>query len=148
MRFLDTLTITLAGLMVGNEPAVSAFFNPAVWQLEDLPQARGLAILARRLGGFMPGWYTLCLALLVLESVLRRHQLAFMPLLTATLIWVGVIALTLAALVPLNNRVADLDIAAPMPGWKQIHKRWDSLHRLRILLLTAAVFLLTWALVA
>ena len=45
MHFLDAITITIAGLMVGNELAVSAFFNPAVWQLEAGPQAQGLSLL-------------------------------------------------------------------------------------------------------
>ncbi len=64
MHLLDTITITFAGLMVGNELAVSAFFNPAVWQLESAPQAQGLSILAGSLGRVMPIWYGLCLALL------------------------------------------------------------------------------------
>ena len=64
MHLLDTITITLAGLMVGNELALSAFVNPAVWQLESGPQAQGLSILARSLGRVMPVWYGLCLALL------------------------------------------------------------------------------------
>ena len=58
MHLLDTITITLAGLKVGNELAVSAFFNPAVWRLESGPQALGLSLLARSLGRVMPFWYS------------------------------------------------------------------------------------------
>ena len=148
MHLLDTITITFAGLMVGNELAVSAFVNPAVWQLESGPQAQALSILARSLGRAMPVWYGLCLALLALESFLHRHQAALAPLLTATLIWAGVVVFTIGMLVPINNRIASLNAAAPAPGWKHDHKRWDSLHRVRILLLAAAVFVLTYALVA
>src|SRR5690349_21622644 len=99
MHLLDIITITLAGSMVGNELAVSAFFNPAAWRLETAPQAQALSLLAASLGRVMPVWYGLCLALLVLESFLLRHQAAFVPLLTATLIWVGVIIFTIVALV-------------------------------------------------
>src|SRR3954451_13079437 len=130
MHLLDTITIALAGLMVGNELAVSAFFNPAVWQLESTPQAQGLSILAGSLGRVMPVWYGLCLALLALESFLHRHQAASVPLLTATLIWAAVIVFTIGILVPINNRIASLNTAAPQSGWKQDHKRWDSLHRI------------------
>jgi len=91
MRLLDTITISLAGLMVGNELALSAFVNPAICQLESAHQARGLSILARSLGRVMPVWYGFCLALLALESFLHRRQAALVPLLTATLIWAGVI---------------------------------------------------------
>lgn len=69
MHVLDTITITFAGLMVGNELAVSAFFNPAIWQLECTPQAQGLSILAGSLGRVMPVWYGLCLALLALGVI-------------------------------------------------------------------------------
>jgi uncharacterized membrane protein len=147
MHFLDTITITFAGLMVGNELAVSAFFNPAVWQLEAGPQAQGLSILARSLGRAMPVWYGLCLALLALESFMHRHQPALVPLLTATIIWVAVIVFTISVLVPINDRIASLNTAALTPGWKQDHKRWDTLHRVRILLLTVALLALTYGLV-
>ena len=146
MQLLDTITITFAGLMVGNELAVSAFVNPALWALDSGPQAQGLSLLARSLGRVMPVWYGLCLALLMLELFLHRHQAALVPLLTATLIWVGVIVFTISMLVPINNRIASLDTAAPAPGWKHDHKKWDSLHRVRILLLAVAVFALTYAL--
>jgi len=147
MHLLDAITITLAGLMVGNELALSAFVNPAIWQLENGPQAQGLSILARSLGRVMPVWYTLCFALLALESFLHRHQALLLPLLIATLIWAGVILFTLSMLVPINNRIASLNTAAPSPGWNRDHRKWDSLHRVRILLLAIALFFLTYALV-
>jgi uncharacterized membrane protein len=148
MHLLDTFTITLTGLMVGNELAVSAFFNPAVRQLESGPQAKGLSLLARSLGGLMPVWYGVCLALLVLESFLHRDRAALAPLLVAASIWAFVIVATILILVPINNRVAALDPAAPAPGWQKDHAKWDSLHRVRIVLLTIAAVALNYALVA
>jgi hypothetical protein len=96
----------------------------------------------------MPVWYGLCFALLALEAFLHRHQAALAPLLTATLIWAAVIVFSIAMLVPINNRIAALNTAAPSPGWKRDHQAWDSFHRLRILLLAVALFVLTYALVA
>ena len=144
MHLLDTITITVTGLMVGSELAISAFVNPACWRLESGPQAQALSILARSLGRVMPVWYGLSLALLALESFLHRHQAALVFLLTATLIWAAVVVFTIGMLVPINNRIASLN---PAPGWKQDHKRWDSLHRVRILLLAVALFTLTFGLV-
>jgi len=148
MHLLDTITVILAGSMVGNELAVTAFFNPAAWRLESTPQAQALSILGGSLGRVMPVWYGVCLALVALESYLHRHQAVLVPLLTATLIWAGVIIFSISALVPINNRIASLNTAAPTPGWKQDHKKWDSLHRVRILLLALALLALTYALVA
>lgn len=148
MRLLNTITMIIAGLMVGNELAVSAFFNPAVRRLDSTPQMQALSILARSLGRLMPVWYGLCLALLALESFLYRRQAALAPLLVATVIWIGVIIFSITVLVPINNRIASLNTGAETPGWKQDHKKWDTLHRVRVGLLVVALFALTYALAA
>lgn len=141
MHFLNIITITSAGLMVGNELAVSAFVNPALSRLESGPQARALSVLARSLGRAMPVWYGLCLAFVAVEAFLHLHQATLIPLLIAAAIWVGAIVLSVSALVPINNRIAALNTAAPAPGWERDHKRWDALHRVRILLLMSALLI-------
>ena len=83
MHLLNIITITSAGLMVGNELSVSAFVNPALRRLESDPQAQALSVLARSLGRAMPVWYGLCLVLLALESFLHLHQATLAPLLIA-----------------------------------------------------------------
>lgn len=148
MHLLNIVTITAAGLMVGTELSVSAFVNPALRRLESGPQAQALAVLARSLGRAMPVWYGLCLALVVAEAFLHRHQPTFIPLLIAGAIWVSTIVLSVSALVPINNRIASLDQAAPAPGWERDHKRWDALHRVRILLLMLALLLVVSTLAA
>lgn len=148
MHLLNIFTITSAGLMAGNELAVSVFVNPALRRLDSGPQAQALSLFARSLGRAMPVWYGLCLALLALESFLRRHQTTLAPLLTAVVIWAGAIILSIAVLVPINNRIASLNTTAPAPGWEREHRKWEILHRVRILLLVAAVVVLTSALVA
>ena len=146
MHLLNIITITSAGLMVGNELSVSAFVNPAFRRLESGPQA--LSVLARSLGRAMPVWYGLCLALLALESFLHLHQATLAPLLIAAALWVGAIVLSVSALVPINNRIASLNTAAPAPGWERDHRKWDALHRVRILLLILALLIVVNALVA
>jgi uncharacterized membrane protein len=148
MHLLNIVTITSVGLMVGNELSVSAFVNPALRRLESGPQAQALSVLARSLGRAMPIWYGLCLALLAMESLLHLHQATLVPLLTAAALWVGSIVLSITALVPINNRIASLNTAAPTPGWEREHKKWDALHRVRILLLMAALLIVVNALVA
>jgi uncharacterized membrane protein len=147
MHLLDIITITSAGLMAGNELAVSAFMNPTLRRLNPGPQAQALSVLARSLGRAMPFWYGLCLALLALESFLRRHQTTLAALLTAAVIWVAAIILSISVLVPINNRIASLSTEASAPGWERDHRKWEVLHRIRILLLVVAVLVLTSALV-
>jgi uncharacterized membrane protein len=149
MHTLNIFTITSAGLMVGVEFAVSAFVNPAVWQLESRPQAQAFSILGRSLGRAMPIWYSLCLVFLGLESFLHRHETTTLAaLLIAAALWVGAILLSILVLVPINNRIVSMNPEAPAPGWERDHRKWDALHRIRILLLIVALVVLINALVA
>jgi hypothetical protein len=139
MHLLDIITILCIGLMVGNELTVSLFINPVIWQLDEPAQAKAFSLFARYLGKAMPIWYALSLVLLIIEAVLRRHQPALTPLLTAIIIWIAVILYTVTTLVPINNRIAALSTTQ----WRSEHKRWDTLHRWRILLITIAMICAT-----
>jgi uncharacterized membrane protein len=131
------------GLMIGNELAVSLFVNPAIWRLDEQAQAKAASLLARSLGKAMPFWYALCLVLLIAEAYIRRGGPAFGLLLAAIAIWVAVIAYTVLALVPINNRITLLTPASLPAQWKHDHKKWDTLHRWRIALLVVAMSCLT-----
>lgn len=148
MHLLNIITITSAGLMVGTELSMSALVNPALRRLESGPQAQAFSVLARSLGRAMPVWYCLCMALLALESFLHFHQITLAPLLIAAALWVGAIVLSISALVPINNRIASLNTAVLAPGWERDHRKWDALHRVRILLLILALLIVVNALVA
>ena len=148
MHLLNIITITSAGLMVGTELSISAFVNPALRRLESGPKAQALSVLARSLGRAMPVWYGLCLALLALESFLHLHQTTLAPLLIAAALWVVAIVLSVTTLVPINNRIASLNTAALAPGWERDHRKWDALHRARILLLLVALLVCLNALAA
>lgn len=143
MHFLDILTILCIGLMIGTEFTVSAFINPVVQQLEEAAQAKILSLFAALLGRVMPFWYSLSLILMLIEVYFRRHEPELSSLLIAAGIWITVIVFTIAVLVPIANRIAALDPNAQFAGWRQQHKRWETLHRWRIFLLVVAmVFLL------
>jgi uncharacterized membrane protein len=146
MHLLDIITILSTCLMIGNELTVSLFINPIIWQLDDSAQAKALSLFARYLGKAMPIWYVLCLALLIAEAILRRHQPALAPLLAAIIIWIAVILYTVTTLVPINNRIAALSATSLPTQWRSQHKKWDTLHRWRILLLTIAMVCATHAL--
>ncbi len=139
MHLLDIITILCTGLMVGNELTVSLFVNPVIWQLDEPAQAKALSLFARYLGKAMPIWYALSLVLLIVEAYLRRNQPALTPLLTAIIIWIAVILYTVTTLVPINNRIAALSIGSLPTQWRSEHKKWDTLHRWRILFLTISI---------
>lgn len=136
---LDCATLFCVGLMVGTELCVSAFINPVVRRLEAAPQAQAARLFAKRLGAAMPFWYVLSLCLIAATAVLHRHQPGDGLLITACAAWVAVIVLTLAVLVPINNRIANSGSAVPIGQLQRDHVRWDTLHRWRILALSGAL---------
>jgi uncharacterized membrane protein len=148
MHVLDLVTILCVGLMTGAELAVSAFVNPVIWKLEESSQAKAASLSARLLGKVMPVWYALCLILLMIEAYARRHSAEWALLDAAVVIWVLVVIYSVTALVPINNRIAQLDLASLPSNWREAHKKWDTLHRLRILAIATAMAFLVWSIVS
>ena len=147
MHALDIATILCAAFMTGNEIAVSLFVNPVVWQLGETSQAKALRLFAARLGKAMPGWYAASLLLMIIEAILHRHQPAFPLIAAAASLWTAIIVYTLLVLLPINNRIAALDLNRLPAGWLQQHRKWDAHHRVRILLLIFAVALLAYGII-
>lgn len=142
MHVLDVVTIVLVGLMIGNELAVSLFVNPVMWQLDIRSQAQALNLFARVLGKAMPPWYALCLVLMLIEAYVRRHGPGFVFVVIAASIWIAVILLTLMLLVPINNRIGSMTPEFFAGSGKKEHKKWDRMHRWRVVALTVAMICL------
>jgi uncharacterized membrane protein len=138
MLLLNILTTVSIGLLIGTEFAVSAFINPVLWKLEERAQARAISLFAAKLGTVMPFWYALNLVLLLVETVVHGHGPGKPLLVTASVIWAAVIALTVWFLVPINKRMTRLADSIPEEA-RRSHKRWDTLHRLRIVALIVAM---------
>jgi uncharacterized membrane protein len=129
------------GLMIGTEFAVSAFINPILEKLDDRTRLTVIRLFASRLGFAMPFWYGLGLLFLIGEAVIFRHSPQFPLLVAAAGLWTAVILLTLLFLVPINNRMAQLPSDAPAGAAIKEHKKWDTMHRVRVAALTVAMIL-------
>ncbi len=138
---LRTATIVCIGLMIGTEFAVSAFVNPVLWRLDSQAQMQAVRLFAAKLGFVMPFWYGLSLLLLLAETFVWRHQSHIVMLAFASGIWVIVIILTLLFLVPINNRLARSEPGVVTLAAQREHRKWDTLHRFRVLALTTAMIL-------
>lgn len=136
---LSIMTTISVGLMIGAEFAVSAFVNPVLKKLDDSTQGYAARLFAKRLGTVMPFWYGISLLLLIAETIsMRRHPgMAFLT--AASVLWAAVIVLSLMLLVPINNRIANMDPAAFTELLRREHTRWDTLHRWRVLALSVAM---------
>lgn len=136
--FLNTLTTVDLGLLIGTEFAVSAFINPALWKLDERAQAQAIALFARRLGTVMPFWYGASFLLLLAELALHGRQAGVALLGVASGLWAAAILLSVFILVPINNRMLRLDAAPLASSAQRDHRKWDTLHRVRVAGLCAA----------
>jgi hypothetical protein len=140
----DLLTATAVISMAGNEFAVAAFVHPQLYKLSNACHAQVAPLLSASLGKWMPFWYGLCLALILGAAYEHRPLLRGAGLLItcAGVIWALTIVFTIAMLVPINNRIARMNPQQPHANWREDRSRWDRLHRIRVVLLFAAVLLL------
>jgi Domain of unknown function (DUF1772) len=145
MSILAIATIVSVGLMLGAEFAVWAFINPNLWKLEEPARAEAVRLFARRLGAAMPFWYVGNFLLLLAEFFLLPGRPATQFLLAALGIWVAVIVLTLIFLLPVNNRLARQNSGLPLDEAHRQHRRWDAMHRARVVALGIAFVLLLLA---
>lgn len=141
MHLLNIATILCIGLLTGAELAVSAFINPVVWRLDLAARARAFPLFGRRLGRAMPVWYMASLLLLVLETIARRRGPHIGLLGAAIAFWGAAIAISLLSLVPINNRMIRVDADKFTENTQRELRKWDSLHRVRISFLAAAMIL-------
>jgi len=134
MEVLSVVAIIVAGLMVGSELAIAVFVHPALDKLPDDVHLPAASALARVQGRFMPIWYILVFLLTLAEAVIQWHQSGRLPIWIAisAVLWMLAILYSVTALVPINNRIK----SNPPPDWKTYRRRWDLLHRWRVVLLT------------
>ncbi|MDX2240350.1 MAG: DUF1772 domain-containing protein [Leptolyngbyaceae cyanobacterium bins.302] len=143
---VQTVSLTIAGLMVGNELAVSAFVHSQIAQLDDKTHVTAAQALARVYGAVMPFWYALTLILTITIAVLlRQTETSFMLAAISAVLWLVAILFTVTRLVPINNQVSHWDLENLPNNWRQFRKQWDTLHRIRVLILIVALICLTIA---
>jgi len=136
---LDVFTTVCIGLLIGTEFAVAVFINPILRKLGSREELRAIRLFAAKLGTAMPFWYGVSFLLLIAELVFRHREGGAMLLVAASAIWATVIILTILFLVPINNRLARIDLDAPAEPALKEHGRWDAMHRWRVASLTAAM---------
>lgn len=136
-----TLATVVLGLLVGVEIAVLAFLNPILDRLPDheliTARARGAALLGR----VMPFWYATAIVLTWTVAVVTRSG----PALTAGVLLLLSLLLTVVVLVPVNNRARTWSASQYPENWRRQLRRWDRWHGVRIGLIGAALVLLVLA---
>ena len=140
VEVLQVVAILVAGLMVGSELAIAVFVHPTLDGLPDDVHLPAASALARVQGRFMPFWYGVVFLLTVSEFIFQWRHAGRWPMWIAAsaVLWMLSILYSVTVLVPINNRLK----SNPPPDWKRYRRRWDLLHRWRVvLLMTAFAFL-------
>ena len=144
IHLLEIAAIVVAGTMTGNEIAVAVFFHPRISRLEDAVHARAAQTLASALGAVMPFWYgfTFLLSLAMTFVANTGWSTSRWLALSSTALLGCMIAYTVLFLVPINNQVARWQPDSLPANWRELRRRWDMLHAIRVSFLVVALILL------
>lgn len=144
IQTLEVAAIVVAGTMTGNEIAVAAFFHPRISRLEDTVHVRAAQILASALGAAMPFWYAVTF-LLSLAVTFIAHVMwtkSWWLALCSTSLWMIMIVYSVLLPVPINNQIARWKPDSLPANWRELRRRWDILHAIRVFFLMVALILL------
>ncbi|PRZ08363.1 uncharacterized protein DUF1772 [Isoptericola sp. CG 20/1183] len=143
MESLSIIAVVVVGLMVGVELSVAFVMNPI---FDRLPRDAGIAARsdgARMLGRVMPFWY-IGSVLLVAGTALSEPATAGPAWAAVALLLVSVV-MSVALLVPINNRSKAWTPETAPADWRDQRSRWDRLHLVRLALIINAFVLVTVA---
>lgn len=137
-KLVELLALVVVGAMAGSEFAVAAFLHPILGRLPDEVFRSARIDSGQLLGRVMPWWYLASLALLVAAAVAADSQRWVIG--TGAGLLAVVVLLTVAVLVPINNRIVAWRATGAVS--RALAGRWDRLHWLRVATLASIVALL------
>jgi uncharacterized membrane protein len=139
---LSVTALTVTGLMVGVEFCVAVFVKPIFDRLPGNAGLAGRADGGRVLGRLMPFWYTASLILSIVLAVTYRHDPGASALVSGAALLVLSIVMSVALLVPINNRAKNWTPEQAPDNWREQHRRWDRYHYIRVAVIIAAFVLI------
>ncbi|MQY22151.1 DUF1772 domain-containing protein [Nocardia macrotermitis] len=144
---LEVFTIVAVGLMVGVEFSVAFVINPILDALPGDADQLGRAHGGRMLGAVMPFWYIGSLIAMVIWAIAGWHHAGTgLVVIAAVLLMVSVI-MSIALLVPINNRNKTWTVESRPEDWKEQMNHWDRFHYVRVAIIVAAFALVAAAVV-
>jgi uncharacterized membrane protein len=141
---LEVTAIVVAGTLTGSEFAVAVFFHPRISRLEDAVHIQAAQTLAKVLGMVMSFWYplTFLLALAVTFLAHTTRGTSWRLALASTVLFALISVYSLLLPVPINNQVARWRPDTVPANWRDLRRRWDLLHAIRVVFLVIALILL------
>lgn len=134
-------TAAVVGLMVGVEFSVAVFVNPILLRLPAAASIEAGSHFSRILGRVMPIWYVGSLILTVATAATSWGSLAAAAAGAAAILLAVSVVLSVALLVPINNRSKTWTVDDHPRDWREQQRRWHSLHYLRVAIIVLAFVL-------
>ena len=138
---LAVAALTVAGVMVGVEFSVAVFVNPIFDRLPGNGGLAGRADGGRVLGRVMPVWYMVSLTLTVVLAVTHHRDPGVSALVSGAALFVLSIVMSIAVLVPINNRAKNWTPESAPDNWREQQARWDRYHYARVAVIITAFVL-------
>jgi hypothetical protein len=142
LNALAVIAATVLGIMVGVEFAVAVFVNPGLRRLPAGAWLQARADGARVGGRVMPFWYSASLILTAGLAAATWGTAAAGAAIAAVALLAVSVVMSIALLVPINNRSATWTADDHPDDWREQQQRWDRLHYARVAVIVAA-FVLT-----
>lgn len=133
---IGILAVLMTGPLLGVEFGIAAFTNPLLSRLPDDAFWRARGDGGKLLGFVMPFWYIGAQIALSLAAAVTPTGC----LLAAALLMGLALVLSVAVLVPINNRIGRWQSVSDVS--RPLARRWDRLHGVRVAIL-AGVFALS-----
>ncbi|MET9197486.1 DUF1772 domain-containing protein [Streptomyces olivaceus] len=143
---LEVFTTVIVGLMVGVEFSVAFVINRILDALPEDSALLGRARGGRMLGALMPVWYIASLALSAVCAIAAWGESAAKLVAVAAALLLLSVIMSVALLVPINNRGKTWTPENRPDDWKEQATRWDRYHYARVAVIIAAFTLLAAAL--
>jgi Domain of unknown function (DUF1772) len=134
----------LAGSLAGMELSSWAVVHPAMWRLEHIEQVHAEKALYRRFGQVQAPQMAATIALSAAAGAAADGPTRTLAG-VATGCFAAMLGLTLAGNMPINVAVLRWREPGDPARWKQLRRRWDRIHTVRILLDTTGFGLLVAA---
>ncbi|MFJ9813243.1 anthrone oxygenase family protein [Streptomyces sp. NPDC101158] len=147
LNALEVFTTVVVGLMVGVEFSVAFVMNRIFGALPEDADQLARSHGGRMLGAVMPVWYIGSLALSAVWAVAAWHRPGTGLVVTAAVLLIVSVIMSLLLLVPINNRGKTWTPENRPEDWKEQMNRWDRYHYVRVAVIVAAFTLLVTALV-
>jgi uncharacterized membrane protein len=134
-------SLFLSGLLAGSELTSRLIVHPALWRLEHETQVKAEKLIYRRFAIFDPFLMTATVAV-CLAAAISEHGGSSTLTFIADGCFAVMLAITLAFNMPINLAVFRWDEEHGDPRrWRQLRKRWDRIHTLRVILDTSGFVL-------